>query len=230
MTRKLRTLGLALVALFVVGAMTASAALAESQLTSDGPVELTGKDSEGEKATFTGFGLTASCQGEYTVGLENQTPHTFFDPSMIFVAIFTVAPHYTNCTAKLGESSVPDTVTMNGCDYLVHVGNGAEHWEVVCPGGQQIEMHSYSGSSHLSSICTIKVPGQTGISGGAVENLKEGGVEKLVVKEPLSSIRATKSGVLCGGSSETENASMDMHAVISGVNEEGKATGISITP
>ncbi|HET8862438.1 MAG TPA: hypothetical protein VFM94_04215 [Solirubrobacterales bacterium] len=225
MIRNLKAMVLAVTALCAVGAMVAPAAPAD-QLTSDGSVTITGKDSS--KSTFTGFGLSASCQGEYTVGLENQTPHTYFDPSILFVARFTVAPHYTKCDSTSGESQLSSTLTMNGCDYLVEIGNGTESWEVVCPEGQQIEMHSYSSSSHSLSLCTVSIPDQSGISGGDVENVKEGGVEKLTVKESLSSINATRSG-LCG-SGGTESAAMDLHVVISGVNKKGEPTGISITP
>ncbi len=227
MIRNLKTLGLVL-ALTCAAGVTAGTAVAAERLTSDGPVKLSGVDS-GEKATFTGFGLSATCNGGYDIGLENQTPHVFFDPSIIFVATFTVTPQYTSCVNKMGEVQQPGTVTMNGCDYLVHVANGAETWDVVCPGGQQIEMHSYTNASHTTSICTVKVPAQSGIAGGSHENVKEGGVEKVVVKGPLTGIKATKSGILCGGSSETTTASMDIRAVVSGVNEKGGATGISIT-
>lgn len=229
MIRNLKALSLALVAVFAMSAVVGSPASAQQgELTSDGPVKLTGKDS-GEKISLTGFEMSVTCEGEYTIGLENETPHTFWDPSIIFVAIFTIAPHYNNCEASTGET----TLTMNGCDYLIHVvndGGGGEFGttaDIVCPGSSQIEVHMYSSSSHSLSICTVKVPPQTGATGGVLKTISEGGVHKLTLKGPISGLKVTKSG-LCG-SGEINNGALDVHAVIGGINKAGEPTGITVT-
>jgi hypothetical protein len=231
MIRNLKALGLALVAVFAMSAVVASAASAAipSLTAASGPVTLSGSDTAGTKSTLTAFGLKTECTGSYTAHKYNVTPREFIPSGATTI---TVTPVYTNCVGVIGGTSTPATVTMNGCDYVLHVGNtvaGVEKYggttDVVCPESQQIEVHVYTNSTHATTICTVKVPGQTGLVGGTVQNnagnLKLGG--------PITGIRSTKTGILCGGTAETTIGEEDISAEVSGAKEGGGANSVSIS-
>jgi hypothetical protein len=230
MIRNLKALGLALVAVFAMSAVVASAASAAiPSLTSDGPVTLSGSDNVGTKSTLTAFGLKTECNATYHAHKYNVTPRVFIPSGATTV---TVTPTYSNCLGVIGGTSTPATVTFNGCDYVLHIGNtvaGVEKYggttDIVCPEGQQIEIHVYTNSSHATTICTIKVPGQTGLAGVTVQN--SGG--NLVLGGPITGIRASKTGILCGGTAETTTGEEDISITVSGKNEAGGATSVSIS-
>jgi hypothetical protein len=227
MIRNLKTLGLVVAAVFAITAVSASAALASpGELTSDGPVKLTGTTTSGIARAF---GLTLICHEHATVGAVNETPHGFVTPPL---STFTVQTESTGCVATIGATEAPATVTNNGCDGVTHLGEtiSANKWggtvDIVCPEGKQIEIHAYTSASHASTICTVKIPAQTGLTGGFAENLGEG---KIGLSGFGGGIKATKTGILCGGTAETNSAEVTGTAVVSGTNEAGELTAIAIS-
>jgi hypothetical protein len=225
MTRKLKVLGIAMVAVCAMSAVMASVASAGA-FTSTGKTKLTSTESA---ATLTAFGLKVTCHAVYHFGNVNETPHGFVSSG---ATTFTVAPTYTSCNSFIGETNAPTTVTMNGCDFVLHIGArigaGPKYvltTDIVCPAGKEIERHSYTSAAHSSTVCTVKIPAQTGLSNQTVEtsgsNFKIGG--------PLKGIKATKTGILCGGAGETTTGEQDVNAEISGTNEGGTATAISVS-
>jgi hypothetical protein len=144
---------------------------------------------------------------------------------------FTVTPTYTGCNAFIGETKAPTTITTNGCDFVLHIGllltppRFAISYEIVCPAGAQMEIHSYTSSTHASTICTVKIPAQTGLTNGTVEtsgsNLHLGG--------PVGGIKETKTGILCGGAGETTVGEWDVNDTIIGKSGGGAATAISVS-
>jgi hypothetical protein len=228
MIRNLKGFGAALLlAVFAMSAVAASAAsAAPGVLTSDGPVKLTGTSAGG---AATAFGFKVECHEHATVGAVGETPHGFLTPP---VSSFTVQTQSTNCVATIGVTIAPATVTTNGCDGVTKIGEtiSAEKWggtgEIVCPESKQIEIHAYTNSAHTSSICTVKIPPQTGLTGGSVENIAGG---KITLGGTVKGIKATKTGVLCGGTAETNSAEVHGDAVVSGTSNAGEATAISIS-
>jgi hypothetical protein len=226
MIRNLKALGLALAVVLATSATVASAASAAGQLTSDGPVKLTGTSAGG---AATAFGFKVECHEHATVGAVGETPHGFLTPP---VSAFTVQTQSTNCVATIGATAAPATVTTNGCDGVTKIGEtiSAGKWggtgEIVCPPNSQIEIHAYTSAAHTSTICTVKIPAQTGLSGGTVENIAGG---KITLGGTIKGIKATKTGVLCGGTAETNSAEVHGDAVVSGTNNVGAATAISIS-
>jgi hypothetical protein len=232
MIRNLKMLGLALVAVVAMSAMVASSASAQAGkgwLTSTGPVKLTGTQ---PKATLTAFGnQEVECHGHYEIGNVGETPHGVITPP---ATKFTVTPHYTECVARIGATTAPATVTTNHCDFDLEIGEtkSAGHWKgtakVRCENaGEAIEVHVYSNSSHSSTICTQKVTPQEGLEGGEVFN-GEGGTIGLT--GTIGGIKVEKTGILCGGTAETNEAVEHLEGtVISGTNELEEATAISIT-
>jgi hypothetical protein len=242
MTRNLKTLGLALVAVFAMAAMYASTASAQNTkgwLTSDGPVTLEGTDTVGEKSKLTFIHekkLTGEieCHGKYTVGKVGSTPHDVFLNLGTTTTSFTVTPHYTACTAKIGAAHAYLTVTMNGCDYVLTLGTttGVESRyggtaDIICPVGKVIEIHAYSDAAHKNNICTYTVLAQTGKTGGFAQNSGE----TVTLGGPIKGITAVRhKTVLCGNlNTHTSEAELDIHALLQGTNEEGKETKIFIT-
>lgn len=229
MIRNLKAPWLALVAVAILAttAFTVSAVLAAEQgtLAADGPVKLTGTDST---SVATAFGQKVECHNHGTGGNVGETPPGFITPP---VTEFTVESQSTNCVASIGAIKVPATVTMNGCDGVTHLGKTVEggKWggtaDIVCPVGKQIEIHAYNNAEHKSSVCTYKIPPQTGLSGGFVQNLTGG---TITISGTSTGIKAAKEGILCGGKAETNSAEAHADVVVSGTNEAGNPTAIEI--
>jgi hypothetical protein len=158
MTRNLKALGLALVAVFAMSAVLAAGAQASGTLT----VDVDG----GENADLTGEQVA-----------HNGVPHHSW--IMFFAALtctnvsfngttsdddteLTITPNYGGCT--LNTRSV--TTTMNGCDYEFKGGNvtaeGGKQDHFVegtvrlnCPGSVTgAEIHVYNDIGHIDTICT----------------------------------------------------------------------------
>ena len=222
----IKVLGLAVIAVMSVSAMLASPASA-GLLTSDGPVKATGTESPATLTLIAGQKL--ECHSVETWSNFAETPH---GPLKVPTSTITIEKHETNCVAVIGELKAPATVTMNGCDFTEHVGAKLESGkyasttDIVCAGGKSIEIHAYSSAAHSSTVCTYVIPAQVGLAGGFVKNVAGGKIE---LGGPITGIKATRSGILCGGNAETKEAKEDVGIVISGTNEGGSATSIEVT-
>jgi hypothetical protein len=225
-------LALAFMAALALSALAVSAASAAiPSLTSDGPVGLTGSDTAGTKSTLTAFGLKVECNITYHWRKYNETPHKTIPSG---ATTFTVTRTPNECVGVIGGTSTPATITQNGCDTVTHAGETiaplgtgkyADATDIVCPGSAQTEIHIYTNSTHATTICTIQIPGQTGLAGGTVQN--NGG--NLQFGGPITGMKATKTGVLCGGTAETSTAEVDLSVNASGTNEGGGATSVSFS-
>jgi len=153
MTRKLKTLGVAFVAVFAMSAVVASAVHAGQFTTAVSPAELTG-----EQVEFEGSKLHV-----FTAGLRKVScsKATFTGTSTTPTKSITVTPVYEECLS----ATFPVTVTMNGCDYLFNepVAGGGSFTGTVnleCPTEKPVEVHIYtSAANHKAgvSVCTITV-------------------------------------------------------------------------
>jgi hypothetical protein len=230
MIRKLKVLGLALVAIFAMSAMAASAASAATpgEFTSTGNVTVTGTGTE----TFIFEpGQIDTCTSDHTVMPQNTTPWGFFNPGAGLTTL-TDQTHFSNCVASVGVQKLPATYTTNGCDELWHIGEtrvGTTEYEatldIVCGAGEAIETHVYEKSPDVTSICTYKIPAQTGLKGAILRN----NAGKIEITGTITGITMTRTGVLCGGTKETKAATKQAGTVLSGTNEAKAATSISIT-
>jgi hypothetical protein len=224
MIRNLKMLGIALVAVFAMSASAASAA----SLTSDGPVLLTGTDLTAFRITFK-EDQEYYCDTHYTIGEKNVTPHGLVKNPL---TTLTMAPQFDDCEMVIGATEGPGTFTMNGCDFVLHIGetlgeSGAygTTLDFVCPVGKEIEFHSYSNESHTTSVCTFKLPAQTGLTGATVKSSSEG----ITLNGTFGGIHDTRTGILCGGTKTSETVPLEVDALITGKNEAGAATSISLT-
>jgi hypothetical protein len=225
MIRNLQILGLALVAIFAMSATAASAA-SQGELTSDGSVSLTGTDSTAFRIKFIKE-QEYYCHTHYTIGKEDVTPHGFVTGSL---TTLTMAPQFSDCEMVIGANEGPGTFTMNGCDFLLHIGKGeagvyGTTLDLICPAGNVVEFHSYSNESHTTTVCTFKLGAQTGLTGATAKNTGEG----ITLNGTFKGIHDTRTGLLCGGTLESKEAELEIDALITGKNAEGKATSISLT-
>ncbi|MGC1852035.1 MAG: hypothetical protein WA687_06310 [Solirubrobacterales bacterium] len=248
MIRNLKTLGLALVAVFAFSALAASAASAQNQgtLTSTGPVTLTGN----ETGTLFANALTGPL-GDVTCPGSTYTGHAVLTHAQttagtkhglitVPATTVTITPFYaTKCQAHIPIFGTrPATVTMNGCDYEFHLGvttGGGETYGVTadlkCPTGKLAEVHIYKTGSvthpDADSVCTIKF-GETnnqGIAGAHVVNTAGG---TLGINGKAENIHTESTGSLCG-TSTSETADLDVDVTIKGDNSLGEPTAISVT-
>jgi len=157
MVRKFKFLGLALVAVFAMSAVGASAASATVEFRSEGaPVTLTGTQ-EGESNAFdVQFGEVKCKSAKYTGTTTTATATTV-----------SVAPAYAECTF----AGVATTIDMNGCTYLLHVTNAGPPYtgvvDVVCPGGAQIVVTG-------GTKCIVDVGPQTNLGPVTYTNIGSG--------------------------------------------------------
>jgi hypothetical protein len=243
MIRGLKLFLPALIAVFAVNAVAASmAAAAEEQgeLTSSGAVRYTGTAEEGNER-MTAFGLRTECHSHYEGGRQNETEEFPVGSGKIrhnlvseALTTLTLQPTYSSCTSVIGETVAPETVTMNGCDYLLHLTTtdpANPGWykvdtDIVCLPEREIEAHVYTSAAHSSTICTIKIKAQTGLQGGLVTNIAGG---KVTLKGPIKGIHVTKTGILCGGTATTTTGELDIKTILEGRNAASEPRSISIT-
>jgi hypothetical protein len=235
MTRNIKALGLAFVAMLCMGAVAASSASAQGVLTSDGPVTLTGEETGGLFAnSFTGEAGNVTCEGStYTGHKYDETPHELIESGE---STATITPHYNqeNCEAHtfFNLITLPATVTMNGCDYVFHIGDETGEAgtygvtaDLVCSDDNDVEIHIYEDGGHENEICHVTIEGQTGLSGPHLTN-DEGHVDLVGT---FTGIHEVHDGPGCEGPKTNANASLHVDVTISGDNEAGGNTPISIS-
>ncbi len=164
--RKLKVLGIALVAAFAIGAVVASAASAQSGIvTSDGPFTLKGVNRIGaeEKAnSMSMFGQAITCpSATYTGHKVNVTPHEKVANNSSSV---TITPNYGPC--KIG-TILEATLDLNGCDYAIDLGQTtgvADQYAVTttiqCPAGKHIVWTLFTNETfhtEFKSFCHIMI-------------------------------------------------------------------------
>lgn len=244
MIRNFKALGLALVAVFAFSALSASGASAQHSqqgvLTAPEPVTLTGEDTgEPTDNALTGpLGRISCAHGTYTGHKYDETPHELI-PSGATTA--TITPSYSGCHAIIPILGTrPATVTMNGCDYVFHVGTTTpeDNTEgtygvtatIDCPDGKAIEIDIYKSGSvgHPEGDlrCRIEVPGGQSLTGAHLTHTT-GEDDDIDLTGTFTNIKEVHKGVLCGEGEGT--AALDVDVTIEGHNELGEEIPVTIT-
>jgi hypothetical protein len=200
MIRDLRAFGLALVTVLVMSGTVASAAWGTHPQFTAGEYPAILDGTQTKVLVFNREGRTVTCStAEFDAEL------TKADTAL------TVEPTYSGCHSNIPlVGVVPATVTMNGCDYVLHVVEGKEPGvpaatvDLECPEGKEIEVHVYTNHTNHTkntSLCTFKIPEQTGLSSVDLTN-KAGTPEDVEADIDLSKITSsvTPSNVVCGNS------------------------------
>lgn len=227
MPRKIK-LTIAVLSAVVASAFTAAGATAqEGQLTSDGPVflQLTQTGGAGANA-FTAFEDKTECpEAVYTGHKYNETPRR---PIPSGAKTQTWTAHPGPCTTS-GGSIFPSTVEMNGCDFVVHIGQTTVSpgtygltLTTQCPIGSHIRITQFSSSSHAFKLCTqtyttVHYLGSLHVTNITTDLRITGTVQGTV----------HRSG-LCGSATDVDGT-IHLDLLVKGENETGGATAISIS-
>ncbi len=229
MTRNLKALRLALVALVSLSAVAATtASAANGLLTSDGPVTLTGTQVETTEKTndFTALGTYIICpKSTYTGHKYNVTPQTLISSG---AETITMAPKYFNCTSSILK--VATTFKMNECDYVLHLQETTKEpadtygvlFTVVCPVGKHVEMTIGSGANDCTETITESAAGYKGLD--AIDQTNG----HILVKGTLEGIAFDAAGNTCPEKGE-KLAKIGQEITISGDSEAGTPTSIGLS-
>jgi len=193
---------------------------------------------------ITAFGVIFACDGSTGTGHKyDVTPHEFISSGE---TTFTLTPHIKqtnaagepNCTGSLGISGTTD---FHGCDYVVHTGETTGgvagtyggSLDIVCPTGEEIDWTIWlSKSAHKSEPtnpkCILHVPPQTGITGVHATDTGNGTIDLTGTLEGITATQ-TRNSILCPSGTHTNTLSVDLDLSVTGHNEAGGATGISLS-
>jgi hypothetical protein len=234
MIRNLKVLGLALVAVFAMSAIAASAASAQNgRITSTGPVTLDATEITTEVNALTAFGGEVKCPGSTITGHEVGST-TKGVPSGAETATLTPDYNQAACVAVFSGTTHKATVTMNGCDYVLHAGTTtgvADTYsatvDVVCPAGASIIVDAYFAASNENlKICEITVGPQTGLAGPTIKDTTTGDLE---VHGTFTGIHASQTGAGCIGGSTTTTGQFHANLTVKGTNGAKENTAISLS-
>lgn len=174
--RNLKVLGVALLAMFSLSAMLASAASADDQVTAEEyPATLTGSRHSGTDTLVTTAGNISCTTANYHGTLAKAS------------TTVTVTPSYSGCTAF----GFPAVIDMNGCDYELHMtaGEGTEAGAtVLCPAGQEITVTAISAGT---TKCTVHVKPQTVGGDVKITNTGSGSTRELTLHLNFTNIHYT---------------------------------------
>jgi hypothetical protein len=244
MIRKLKAAGLALVAVFALGAVLASAASAQvGTLTSTGLVTLIGTQTPAEKPTeknfISGANTTTTCaSAKYTGHKYNVTPHTFIPND---VSTFTVTPHYGVCSTKISAAAFPSTVSMNGCDYVYHLEGttpGVDTYTIKttidnCPTNKHVTIEIFAtAAKHTSKepFCYVSIiESAAGYLGLHATDTTNGKVDVTGTINNISAHRESPTGSILCPTETTNAASLAQDLTLEGKSEGGATTSISLS-
>lgn len=205
MKRNLKMLGLALVAVFALSAVAASAASADLFHTAKANATITSTALSNQKFQYEEEGATVECTAVHGDG---SLAGTITNDAVAQTATaVTFAPVYTGCTIPAISGSSVD-VNFHSCDYLFTITpsetKGETHVKCSTPGDAITLTVTLSGSS----ICTFHIGEQTPAGESDYTNGTSGGHKDVTVKPTQTGIHATKTndngfGFLCGAASST---------------------------
>jgi len=202
--RRMKTLGIAVVAVLAMSAMLASTAFAS------GGTATVSAGTTSYTATQTGSGHTFTLPGGRVLSCSNAT----FSGSITDGASTVVAaPAYSNCKVTVQEVNIlPATVHMNGCTYdftLAEKTLGPERWHaetnVVCPAGKDIQITVFENAEKHTAgttLCEYTIVGQK-VSGVEFRNVAGGKIGILANNVGVAYTRPKGTIGNCGGASGT---------------------------
>ncbi|HEU5104276.1 MAG TPA: hypothetical protein VFU11_00390 [Solirubrobacterales bacterium] len=200
MSRKLKSFGLALVAVFALTAVGAGAAsAAEFHSTSAGSTKISATQTTTHLFTSTAGEIT--CEKATFTG--NQTTAT--------TTSVEIAPVYTGCHMIIFGSTIAVSIATNECKYRLNASGTAD---IVCPVGKAFTV--------TGAGCTLTVGAQTGLK--AVTYTNSG--SDIAINTNLSGIKYNHSGFTCGTGSGT-NGTYKGTTTAAGTNTSGVAVTIS---
>jgi hypothetical protein len=202
MIRNLKTLGLAVMAIFALTAVASSAAQAIEFHSEIENTTVTAKTETGSNSVFDAAGASISCASATFTG--TQAAKTS--------ATLTVTPAYSSCTF-LGILNVP--VNMNGCQYTFSA-NG----EVAVTGA------SCTAITFEATGCKVEVGKQSGLKEVTYTNLGAGTTREVTVTPHVTGITYTSSGLCPKNGTFSDGNYTSGNAVAKGENSKGVQVGV----
>jgi hypothetical protein len=246
MIRNLKILGLGLVAVFALSAVTASAALAQNGLiTSTGPVKLTGTQT-GEKFanSLTAFGGKVTCANAkyngFKILTQKQTEegktHELLASGSSNV---TIVPNYGSCITTQAGIEFPTTVDMNGCDFefdllgTISANNYKIRATEECPAANTIKVTVFANAAkHTANepFCIIDITKETnrGETLVATDTLN-GSIDVTGTINNIKSDRESPTGSILCPKEEDKLGILHIDVNITGDNSVNAATAISLS-
>ena len=204
MSRNLKALGLALLAIVALSAVVSSVAQANNVTASKYPTVITGIDDQVEHGKLVKLVIG---NGARSVECTVDTLEATLTAETTAV---TTTPTYDECFANT-DTKIPATVTMNGCDYVLEATSKTTGQATVkCPEGKQIEVHIYENAAkHAENkpLCTYDIKAQPALPGVGIETKNVGTATEdltlnLQVKE-IKTLSTIGSAIVCGIASGT---------------------------
>jgi hypothetical protein len=224
MTRNLKVLGLAVMAVLAMSVMAATAAQAKTFTASAGVYPVTGESSIVTPNIFT-------VEGGREVTCEKTVFHTTLPAAS---EQLTVTPTYSECHAKILGNKLDATVTFNKCDYLFTT-SGLVHLE--CPNvGEDVEIHIYAGfkvpHEAATQICKYTIKPQT-VNSVDYTNQSSGTTEDVLVTATGKEIKVEKTlgtKANCGQEKQegVNGATYTGSVTVKGKNAGGTQVGIHV--
>lgn len=139
---------------------------------------------------------------------------------------FTATPTMSECFVKVGENTLPATVTTGGCDYTFNdltYGGISNAWtaktDLVCPAGQDIQVRIYANAaSHTAGtrLCEYTIQAQTGLTGTTFYDNLNGTIDVDTASMSLAYTRVLGTIANCGAASASATYSGYMWVVPTG--------------
>ena len=221
MTRNLKTLGLALVAAFVMSATMAAAAQADPfWIKSDGTPTTVLGGSAGEEAFAFDAGIVNCDEVFYHGSFAGTT-----------VTTLTLTPEFRGECEFAGKSAVID---LNGCSYVFHTHTKKEVTKFTvtttlsCPAGNELTITTIGVGGTLK--CTEHIPPQTIATGitftNATEGIKHIEVDINITTGLTYTQKAGTGAGACANGNDTANGQYVGNVDIAGGNTLGEATNL----
>jgi hypothetical protein len=246
MVRNIKVLGLGLVAVFALSAVTASAALAQNGLlTSTGPVKLTGKLTGGKNEnSITAFGGVVTCEKATYTGnkilTEAQTKegktHELIPSGS---SSGTITPNFGSCITTQAGLELPTTVDMNGCDFELDLGVtiAANKYKVKateeCPTTNTIKITLFANATkHAENLpfCVLDITKETNRGEAFVgTDTLNGTVDNTGTIEGIKADRESPTGSILCPKEETKLGIWHFDLNVTGDNSVGVATTVSLS-
>ena len=186
MTRKLKLLGLALMAALAVNSVAVDVASADVVTSEASSTKLTGIQ-EGVDAFTFHAGATQCTTVRYTGSISGTSSSSI-----------SITPFYFGCVF-VGLGAVFD---LNGCSYRMNinstVANTTATTDIVCPTGKEITI---TAPSPGTPKCIIHIPPQTGLAPISVANIGSGTTRELTASLAITNIKYSQTA----GTAETGN-------------------------
>jgi hypothetical protein len=211
MTRNLKALGLAILAIVAVSAIGISTASASFPLFHAEMADTTLTGSQGQLVA----NVLTTDMGELKC---NDVTFSGTTPGVTF-ATLTLKPKYTQCQLG-GENAV---VTENGCAYLFHLGESTEPIEakmdIECPDGQRLVIHIPE--------CTTTIPPQAGLQTVTFTNEGENTTRSIIADLNIAGFHYVEHGAGCANETvTTENGTYTGEITVTGEDANQVHKGI----